>query len=119
MKRDWAVIRAILVETESLRIGQTVIVRSDEDEVRSEHYRLLVEQGSIQGDIKVYLGGELKVIAYRLTWDGHELLDSIKNENVWSQVTERLKSVGDGATVEIVKSLAVMFLKKALQIGDA
>jgi hypothetical protein len=44
-----------------------------------------------------------------ITWQGHEFLDSVRDDGVWSQTRDKLKPVGS-ASLEVVKSIATTFL---------
>ena len=50
----------------------------------------------------------------RLTWEGHEYLDSVRDPKVWAKVTGKLKEVGGTASIDIVKALAIGFAKEKL-----
>jgi len=56
------------------------------------------------------------VIATTLTWHGHEFLDSVRDEGVWSSIKVALKPVGS-ASFEVVKSLAVAVLSSKLGLS--
>ena len=49
-----------------------------------------------------------------LTWEGQEFLDSIKDNQVWSQVKSDLSNKGLDVGIDIVKSLATGYVKKKL-----
>ena len=51
---------------------------------------------------------------YRLTNDGHDYLEAIRDEGVWSKVKETVKATGGNATLEIVKQIAIGYLKKKI-----
>jgi hypothetical protein len=42
----------------------------------------------------------------RLTWYGHEVLDGIKDDGIWSEVKKSLSKVGDVASYDVLKALA-------------
>lgn len=49
-----------------------------------------------------------------LTWKGYELLDSIRDDDVWRKTKGGLQSAG-GFTFDLVKDLAKGFLKKQIE----
>ncbi|GHE03333.1 hypothetical protein U879_19695 [Defluviimonas sp. 20V17] len=54
--------------------------------------------------------------AFRLTSSGHDYLQAIRNEGVWAETKKIVADTGGNATLEILKALAIGFLKK--QISD-
>lgn len=76
------------------------------------HLDLLIDAGLVEG--KSY-GGAIPAIA-RLTWDGHEFLDNIKNTDVWSKTKQR---VGDLANVslKVIAAIAEAEIKKRLGLS--
>lgn len=42
----------------------------------------------------------------RLTSQGHDFLDNIRNDTVWNKTQEELQKYGEGAALEIVKLIA-------------
>ena len=52
----------------------------------------------------------------RLTFSGYEYLDSVRNARIWKSVKTKLSVVG-GATLDIVKDIALSEIKKELGLG--
>ena len=52
----------------------------------------------------------------RLTLAGYEYLDAVRNIKVWSRVKKTIDFVG-GATLDIIKQMAVKELSKELGLG--
>ncbi|MGY0700865.1 DUF2513 domain-containing protein [Bacillus subtilis] len=48
-----------------------------------------------------------------LTFEGHEFLETIRDDEVWDKTTDALKKVG-GATIPIIYELATSFIKTKL-----
>ena len=72
------------------------------EEVRYD-LAMLVQHGFVAGHLE---GIEMPVIS-GLTWDGHELLDDIRDPNIWQKTKERTKgiaSVGFGLLWEIARA---------------
>ena len=51
----------------------------------------------------------------RLTFDGCEYLESIRNDKIWLRVKQELKNIGGSASLEIVKDIAVRIGKDIIQ----
>lgn len=55
----------------------------------SYHLTLLIEAGYVDGAV---LASNTLVIR-RLTWNGHEFLDSLRDPNIWAKTKERTKGL--------------------------
>lgn len=51
-----------------------------------------------------------------ITWQGHEFLDSVRDDGVWKHTSEKLKPFGS-ASLEIVKSVAIACLTSRLGLS--
>ena len=51
---------------------------------------------------------------FRLTAQGHDYLDAIRDEGIWQTTKNAVAETGGNATLEIVKTLAVGLLKKKI-----
>lgn len=109
MKRDWTIIRAILLKLEESATPNTVVNANkltpfDEQEV-AYNMRLLSEAGFIDANILESRAGDgriLTALARRLTNTGHELLDTIRSDTVWGKIQEKFKSSGVDMTFDLV-----------------
>ena len=119
MTRDMELIRQIL-----LRIEQTDGIQSlfDENSPRRRlidyHLLLLHEAELIAGLVVVECdNGELitQIVSKpRLTWIGHEFLDTARDETIWNQAKERVgKSVGTVA-MSVLSALLIEISKRQL-----
>ncbi len=50
----------------------------------------------------------------RLTWDGHDFLDSIRDPVIWQETKEGVKKAG-GFSLELLGDLAKGLLKKKIE----
>lgn len=93
MKRDWDLIRALLVKIESLGVGQTFTPQAFDghgsDEV-TYHIHLMGQAGLIDWTHHSW-DGESVVIARSLTLAGHDLLDIIRDGEIWVTRKAQLK----------------------------
>jgi hypothetical protein len=117
MKRDWELIRKILSALESKPSPRDVLKFDDSEdydgELVSYQIKLLIEAGLIEGDCSQTMQGPLDCWATCLTWTGHEFLDQIRSETIWSKAKKRLKDEGIDLSFESIK-LAVSFVIKSL-----
>ena len=115
MKRDMNLIRELLFQLESDQGGKVRRLQAPEGcspEQVNYHATLMLQAGLIEGKRTVAFSG----VTFRdlsLTWTGHEFLDAIRPPLVWERVQERLAHLG-GATLAVVKDLAIDELKKIL-----
>ena len=96
-----------------LRLSSFPIERAQEI---SYHVELLIEAGLINGQMVKTLGpGPYDFFAERLTWDGHEFLDSIRSDTIWQRTKSVFISKGLSMTFDLVKSVAVDFASAFLK----
>ncbi|MGP9592975.1 DUF2513 domain-containing protein [Halomonas sp. AOP42-C2-25] len=90
MKRDWELVRKILVQVEELDSSEKSLKPSDFEGhlsgVVSYHMSILKDAGLIQATCFQPLSGELSCTATGLTWDGHEFLDKIRSDTTWGKI---------------------------------
>ena len=136
MKLDWDQIRAILREVESLPDGEGLLIiglspeawrpinsalgldteRNIEacDPVRFYHARLMVKEGLVEAAVP---NGHVSDDAYvlrGLSWDGHSLLENIRDDGRWSQMKTKLKSMGGSVSVATLKIVAEAVIKESI-----
>jgi len=107
MKRDDEYIREMLFEAEESSSYQYLASKpyddSDEDKKRHYHAELLCDAGFF-----VRLNPEG---VYRMTSQGHDYLDAIRDETIWNKTKEVAVSIG-GGTLSMLLGIAVELLKK-------
>jgi hypothetical protein len=88
MRRDLELCRTLLLkEADSTT---PVAEKWSKDEVLY-HYSLLIEAGLLHGHVTEDINGNLAmVVVKRLTWDGQDFLDSIRDESVWAKAKDSL-----------------------------
>lgn len=122
MKRDIDFIRAILLKVEEECPQRHVNFKNFEQlgeydkDVFNEHVRLLVEDNIIEVLANTNESGYYDVaFIKRLTSKGHDFLDSIRDEKVYSITKERLSKI-TGWTLPIVREVATGVIKSMLNI---
>jgi hypothetical protein len=123
MKRDWDMIRDILTKLEEFSneegsLNLSSFPRDKHAEI-SYHMELLIESGLVNGQMSEEFGPEPEdFFVTRLTWQGHEFLDSIRNDTVWQKTKKSFFSQGISMTFDLVKSfasdIAASYLKATL-----
>lgn len=104
MKRDWDVIRAILIATEEDRFDEYLENAEDETLILG-NTTLLIEADFITGKVLQSLDGIGDVFVNDLTWQGHELLDVIRSKPVWEKIKTTALEKGLELTFDVVKTL--------------
>lgn len=118
MQRDFDLIRKILLEIEKMPAGSgSITIHSVDGDFSSEeitqHLSLLLDAGLIVADeIRTYDGVTHSIQS--MTWNGHDYLDSVRSEDIWSKVQDKLGKIGGTAALEIVKYLAMKTAKELL-----
>lgn len=124
MQRDMDFIRELLLEIEngkrvfdtssdkcSIALGVEPTGLSDEEAKKLEHHLDLLQTRELV-EFHRSLGGAWSV--QKITWDGHDLIDSIRDEEIWKQTKEGAKKAG-GFTVDLIVALAKGFAKKKIE----
>jgi hypothetical protein len=122
LKRDLNVIRDILLVIESAGPEQRVGLKDFENSYRdrleeiSEHVQLLDRAGFLNATISQELSpnGPRQFFINRLEWLGHDYIDAVRDPGIWAKTEEKLKKVGGGATLEVVKALAIKLISETL-----
>lgn len=117
MKRDWDLVRDLLLAIEEQTGGEVMRQISMPDRYTSEqvvsHLRLVNEAGFINGNIK-FVGDHLLLAIHGLSWEGHDFLDSIRNDGVWEKTQEKAASVGGSVALETLKAIAAKVAESML-----
>ncbi|KZX59195.1 hypothetical protein A3709_16770 [Halioglobus sp. HI00S01] len=98
MKRDWDVIRELLLATEQLPPDASISL-SDYDPARqhdiSHHVILMEEAGLIVAVLSRSLGsGPQNFLIRRLTWIGHDFLDAVRDDSIWRSTKDMIMGEG-------------------------
>ena len=120
MKRDMDLMRKILlrIEERSDVPPKTLSINDFLDfheniHVISLHIDLMCDAGLVEVMDTSYDGEVKDYIITRLTLAGYEYLDAIRNYSVWQKVKKRIEVIG-GATLDVIKQLAIKELSKEL-----
>src|SRR5690554_6297178 len=88
-------VRKLLTMIESQNDNNTELVIPEEldRDMVAHHLELMGQAGLVKNKI-TYADDIPYWIFTNLTWNGHELLDSIRNESVWAKMKEGIKEKG-------------------------
>lgn len=114
MKRDMELVRKILLYIEE-NYKSNPIRHIDIDGYSDKeiiyHCELLDDAGYLNEFEEIpWTGGVNGITIKGLSWYGHEFLDTIRNDTVWSKTKETITKNGLSATVEVVKNVATEIL---------
>jgi hypothetical protein len=111
MKRDWDVIREVLVEVEGLSESTRHAFNYSYDETSSDVARAKCEQALLlwkAGFISAIDAGNTEgpaILSPELTWQGHDLLDTIRSKAIWEKIKSTAREKGIELTFDAVKTL--------------
>ena len=125
MKRDMDVVRDVLLAFEDSaeavdRIDDLSISGHDRS-VIWHHAMILADKGylvDVHRDVR--MSGDDYVLLvqegaeYRLSWDGHEYLDAVRDPKIWAKTKEGAKKVGS-SSVDVLLAIARGLIKSKLK----
>jgi len=109
MKRDWDVIREVLLDVEAIdpSVSGSIYYEIENDDERrtAGHAMLLFKAGFLEGRNHSSDDGQA-VRVTGLTWAGHDLLQTIQSKPVWERIKTMAQDKGVELTFEVVKKLS-------------
>src|SRR5688572_22316690 len=120
MKRDMDLVRTILLEIEESQNPRSVKLQChgySQDEIQ-EHLMLLVQAKLIKAREVHSLEAGTVLIPQRLTWHGHEFIESTRNEGIWQKVKAEIKDRGTSLPFSLIQDLALKILAKRMGLPD-
>lgn len=118
MKRNWDLIRTILLQVEKLEPNALLTLDNfsvDQHSEVSYHLEILEEAGLLQGKIHKTPGGSPHSFhLIRLTWHGHDFLESIRSNTVWQEIQDELNSKKVGINIETIMTMSHAITSKLL-----
>jgi len=118
MKRNWDLIRKILLIIEDLPRGYAPPELSFEGYSPAQvgyHAWLLIDAGLADGDKLHIHGAEApEGIIFNLTWAGHDFAEAMRNDTTWNKAMGTVKEKAGSITFDILKQLLSSIIKGAL-----
>lgn len=111
----------LTLEALPIRRGTIVFLKGDSEELQVEgysanqiyyHLSLIREAGLIETPGKGPLAGG--VMFRRLTWSGHDFLDSVRSPDVWDRTKQAAPAAG-GFTVDLLECTAKTYLESKIK----
>jgi hypothetical protein len=118
MKRNLDLIKSILEYFEckdDWNHEKDLEIENYDSKIVSYHIQIMYEAGLLNGEAVTSNTGRIyDVIPFRLTWQGHEFLDNIKDKNRWKKIKQIVLTKGGNFSIEIVKNLAIKLAEHQL-----
>ena len=121
MKRDLDLVRQILLQIEALPAGPPAQYRASEieDPVLLAHFELVLASGLVNGKISRSQSSRGDVISISgLTWEGHEWIETVRQDSVWNETTSTLLERRGALTYELTRVVADRILRRRLGLID-
>ncbi|MGB4059597.1 MAG: DUF2513 domain-containing protein [Burkholderiaceae bacterium] len=105
MMRDMDLVRQIALEVADMPPQQQLASLDDVDpHLFAFHVALMKEAGLVVANIQEYLSGEApRVRVVRLTWEGCEFVDAIKDDTLWAKAKTNVMQPAMSFTFEFLK----------------
>lgn len=121
MKRDFNLIRLILLALEGDEAAEKQSKANYDQKTIAFHAYLMKKAGLVEGII--YIDGQGSPYDYRIsrmTWEGYDFLDATRDANLWTKAQKTILSSGTSVTFSILKSWLLQEAKQKLgiEIGD-
>lgn len=115
MKRDMELCRKILLEIEEKYEGEALFgLPLDGYELVQvgEHCKMMYEYGLISEFKPINADGApmLGFFVGSLTWEGHDFLDSIREDTVWSKTKDVIKDEGLPMILSVIRDVATAII---------
>lgn len=118
VKRDWDLIRKILISVEALPDFNSTLRPEDlEGFQKSEvsyHIQMMQQAGILRAICTDYMSEGTYCIAQQLTWEGHELLSKIRDQSAWNKVKGAIRTKGFDLSYEALKAVLGAGIAQAL-----
>jgi len=118
MKRNLDLIKEILLHFEAKedwKYEKDFEIEGFDNKIVSYHTQIMYEAGLINGEAATSETGRIyDVIPFRLTWQGHEFLDNIKDKSRWQKIKDIVVKKGGNFSIELIKSLAIKIAEQQL-----
>jgi len=121
MKRDMDLVRNMLLrmeESEKIRNGSGILSDLANDVVLNGHLEMLADAGFLeQKNWKPHPDGVTMRMGWRITWAGHEFIDTVRDPEIWQKTKAGAEKLGSW-TIKLLADMATGFIRaKAQELG--
>lgn len=110
MKRDMDLVRTILLalaDSDEPLWSTDLVTDEYSRGVIGYHFLILDEAGLIMANVKAAGDDPYYIaVASRLTWEGNDFLDAVRDESIWKRVRSTIGKITGGASFEVFKTVA-------------
>lgn len=110
MKRDMDLVRTILLalaDSDEPLWSTDLVTDEYSRDVIGYHFLILDEAGLIMANVKAAENDPYYIaVASRLTWEGNDFLDAVRDESIWKRVRSTIGKIAGGASFEVFKTVA-------------
>ena len=118
MQRDIELVKKILEFFEAKQDWpheRNIEIDGYDSDLTKYHLQIMYEAGFINAEPIESKNGRLyDLLPFRLTWQGHEFLDSIRGKSTWLKIKEIAKSKGGQLSFEMIKQIAGQLAEKEM-----
>lgn len=118
MKRDFNLVRSILLFTESCPnwfSDKDIQIDGYSSKEISYHLAIMMEEKLLFGKTTVLHNGDTISDVVRMTWKGHDFLDACRDNTRWARASEIFAQV-NGVTFDIVKQTLIKLTTDSISI---
>lgn len=116
MKRNMEVIKLLLQQQEGEDVSEELSEYCEKEVVYNGV--LAIEAGLIVGkSIQDHTGEEIAISILRLTWAGHDFLDSARDEGAWNHAKDAATKSGGALSFDVLKAVLTTYVKSKLGLG--
>lgn len=114
MKRNMDLVRLLLMRSEGDEEAEKAAKEFSVEE-RAYHVQLLIDAGLVEGVVRRDPNGKFTgAVVSRLTWAGHDFLQSIRDSSLWNKAKKQVLQSGASWTFDILKEWAKHEMKQKL-----
>ena len=115
MKRDMDLVRRILLEMETnvLAGGEGDLELEGYDAETIAYHVIIMEEAGLLVAIDISTLDSIAAVPVRLTWAGHEFLESVRDDTMWRNVKTQTEKAG-GLVFEVMKTVAGALMLRQL-----
>ena len=110
MKRDMDLVRTILfalADSDEPLWSTDLVTDEYSRDIIGYHFLILDEAGLIVANVKAADDDPYYIaVASRLTWEGNDFLDAVRDESIWKRVRSTIGKITGGASFEVFKTVA-------------
>ncbi|MCL4555229.1 MAG: DUF2513 domain-containing protein [Actinobacteria bacterium] len=121
MKRDMDFVRKVLMTVEasddSVFDASKLVDGEHNVAFVLHHIELLRDAGYIEAAVSYYKSGGGQALVKRITWEGYEYLDVVRNDTVWNRTKSWVANTVGSTSFELFKMAAVEVTKEMLGFG--